>query len=311
MRKESKIIHQVPWNGIATEFKDVATAEEALATAGLNFTTTKIEVKSLGQTLHEKYAMWRTDKLANPKGYLGMVGKGYHPIQNVDAMSFFDNIVAKDEAIYHSAGLIGNGERVWLLAKLPGRMKINNKDLIDKYVLIINSHNGLSSLLVKFTTVRLVCNNSLNIAINDKSQREVRIKHRSSADEKIKNAHKIMGIAQDAFHSWETKIKKLAKINISGKELHKYFDKVLDIQKSKKISTKLIHRKELLDKLFKEGAGADISGGTVWGALNAVTEYNDHFKNYKNGKNVHGIWFGSGDRMKIRAERVAEEMFLQ
>lgn len=237
----------------------------------------------------------------NSNGILGIVGKNYKVIQNTHAMSFFDEIVSKDEAIYHTAGALGKGERIWLLAKLPESMRINNEDIIDRYILLSNSHDGTSSFIAKFTTVRVVCNNTLNVAINQK-MREVRIRHTATAEEKIQEAYKVLGIAKDTFETTKKLFEKLSDQTVTMDLVEQFYDELLGIkQGQEEISTKMQNKKDLMFDIYQNGVGQSSIVGTKYGLLNSVTLYTDHYKNYKNNDKVKGMWFGSGEQMKNKA----------
>ena len=160
-------VGEKPWHGEGTKLENVATSAEAIEAAGLDW---KVEKRGLyfaqtdgtTQLIPGKYATVRTDNQVA----LGIVGKVYTPLQNKEAFSFFDSIVGVKEAMYHTAGSLGKGERVWILAKLPGYIKVTEDDVVEKYLLLANSHDGSSAVEMLFTPVRVVCQNTLNLAIS-------------------------------------------------------------------------------------------------------------------------------------------------
>ncbi|HEY9340845.1 MAG TPA: DUF932 domain-containing protein [Hanamia sp.] len=124
---------------------------------------------------------------------LGVVGKDYEVVQNIDAFSFFDAIVGGDGIFYETAGALGKGERIFITAKLPDYIKVGNDDLIEQYLFLTTSHDGSGSITAAFTPVRIVCNNTLNAALCKKSN-AIKIRHTANAKERLEEAHKLMGI---------------------------------------------------------------------------------------------------------------------
>ena len=98
---------------------------------------------------------------------LAIVSKEYEPLQNVDAFTFFEPFIDNGWAEFHTAGALGNGERVWALARLSEHMVIHGDDPIDRFLLLSNSHDGSSAVTVRFTPVRVVCQNTLSLAQAD------------------------------------------------------------------------------------------------------------------------------------------------
>src|SRR5215218_9566663 len=170
-------VKEKAWHGLGTIVQDYPTSAEALQFAGLDYHVEKrrlftfdnqnifdnsdtqkasIEVPNYSATV-------RTDN----DTVLGVVGKDYHVVQNVDAFSFFDAIVGGDGIQYETAGALGKGERIFITAKLPDYIKVGNNDLIEQYLFLTTSHNGYGSITAAFTPVRIVCNNTLNAAFRN------------------------------------------------------------------------------------------------------------------------------------------------
>ncbi len=149
------------WHNLGTELNHPATAKEAIQMAGLDYTVVK---KSLGLKTglkQEAYATLRTDT----GDILGVANESYEPIQNIDAFTFFDTLVAEDKAIYETAGILGKGECVWILAKLPGYIKVHGNDIVNKYILLTNHHDSSAHVRLKIIPIRVICNNSLTAAL--------------------------------------------------------------------------------------------------------------------------------------------------
>lgn len=296
-----------PWHGNGTSVSEALNASEALKTAKLDFTVEKRDI-FLKDNVHilGKYATVRTDE----NRVLGIVGKRYRVIQNSDMLSFFDPLIEKSEAIYHTAGVLGHGERIWLLAKLPDSMRIGNDDIIDKYILLTNSHDGSGSALVKITNVRVVCENTLNFSITD-AGKMFRISHTSSYQEKLDKAYQILGIAQNYFKTVEQTINKLSIQEMTDKQLLEYVNSVLDIKSEEEISKQTKDRREKILELYETGKGSELAKGTLWGGLNAVTEYVDHHMKTRDNKYIDNVWFGTGNSLKNKAYNILTNVINQ
>src|SRR3989339_2218652 len=124
---------QKPWHGLGTKLHDPATAQDAIIYAGLDWECKKVSLYlENGLCIPDAFATVRMnspfDDIAR-ENILGVVGERYHPLQNKDAFAFFDAIVGEGQAIYHTAGVLGKGERIWLLAKLPDVIRVAGDDI--------------------------------------------------------------------------------------------------------------------------------------------------------------------------------------
>ena len=155
------------WQEVGVKLPKLMTSSEAMEHAGLDYKVEKRPLYTLGERnrlipVEHSFATVRTDTSLP----LGIVGDRYTVLQNTSAFEFFDTLVGKGEAIYETAGVLGRGERIWLLAKLPGYIKIR-KDIINKYLLLTNTHDGSSTVIACMTPIRVVCQNTLNVALRE------------------------------------------------------------------------------------------------------------------------------------------------
>ena len=148
------------------------------------------------------------------------VGKDYTPLQNRDAFRFFDPIVGQDAAIYHTAGALGQGERVWILAKLPSHIRVAGDDISEKYLLLSNSHDGKSSVQIRFTPVRVVCQNTLTIALSDGLA--CRVAHHADVHARLKQVHQMLGIIQNRFDDMEQSFQQMSRVKLDSNRLTEY-----------------------------------------------------------------------------------------
>lgn len=300
-------VGDVPWHKLGTKLDQPATAQEAIEAANLGFTVEKIPLKTqaLDLPVESHFATVRADT----NEVLGVVGSRYVPIQNEEAFTTFDALVGEGEAIYHTAGALGKGERIWLLAKLPDYIRVKGNDLVEKFLLLTNSHDGSSVVRVKLTPVRVVCENTLSLALSGAEQ-EVRIRHTAHASERMKEAHEILGLTNKLYEELDHIFNQMSSIRIDGRVLTDYVRKVFPDPPTNGHPHRKNPIREKVFELAHVGKGADIAQGTLWGAYNAVTEYVDYYRQVAadDSSRLRSIWFGSGERIKKQAFKLALDM---
>jgi phage/plasmid-like protein (TIGR03299 family) len=298
----------VPWHKLGKRLDEPATAEEAIEAAGLDFDVelkpVKTTVKRKVKTVPKTYASIRSDT----GDILGVVGSRYQPIQNREAFSFFDALVGSDEAMYHTAGVIGKGERIWILAKLPDYIKVGRQDIVDKYLLLSNSHDGSTVVRAKLTPIRVVCNNTLLVAMSG-SEQEVRIRHTVNAAAKLEEAHKLLGLTNILYSQLDGIFNTMALKRVTDKQLIEYVRTLVPENPKAKYQTRNENIRTTILDLHESGEGAELSRGTAWGIYNAAVEYVDHVQNSRNpARQLKSIWFGSGEKFKLKAFRIAQDL---
>lgn len=301
----------VPWHQLGRHLNKPATAAEAMEAARLDYTVVKRPMKAIinGRQYSDvpnSFATVRSDT----NQVLGVVGARYEPVQNREAFNFFDPLVDRDEAIYHTAGVLGRGEKIWLLAKLPDYIKVGpKKDPVEKFVLLYNSHDGSSHIRVKMTPIRVVCKNTLTAALSG-TESEVRIKHTQSAQDKLQEAHQILSLTNQLYAQLDFIFNRMALRKVTGSQLVEYVKTLIPDNPQAENNTRTENMRKHIISLHDEVKDASIHRGNLFGAYNAVTEFVDHYGTQKDAsKQLRSIWFGgSGEQLKRKAYQLAESM---
>lgn len=309
-------VKQKAWHGLGQIVEEYPTSKEALQFAGLDYEVIKRELftSSMAMTVGNEgeliagmdipvpnyYATMRTDNNA----VLGVVGRDYSIVQNRDAFSFFDAIVGGDGMQYETAGALGNGERIFITAKLPGYIKVGHDDYIEKYLFLTTSHDGSGSITAAFTPVRIVCQNTLGAALRNSSN-TIKIRHTANAEERLKVAHKVMGISNGMADELDGIFNQWAKVRITDKDVMKLIQQAMapsrEVLKSLKTGEELSTVfKNICDNAFMYAMASptqqtETTKGTLFGAFNAITGYFQNVKEYKDDEaKVKSIIGGTG-----------------
>jgi phage/plasmid-like protein (TIGR03299 family) len=313
-------VKQKVWHGLGKVVEDHPTSAEAIKYAGLNYTVEKRPLFTLDNTNFDRlnaFADGIEPKLSVPNYFatlrtdteeiLGVVGKDYQIIQNIDAFSFFDSIVGNDTGIrYETAGVLGRGERIFITAKLPDYIRVGRDDLIEQYVFLTTSHDGYGSITAAFTPIRIICQNTLNAAIRSK-QNSVKIRHTANAVERLKQAHQLMGISSSLANEMEALFNHWSKVRITDKELKKLIGiamapskEVLSSLQEEKFHHLSNHYLNIVDNVLEYALTAPsqqqiTTKGTLFGAYNAVTGYFQNVRNFGSEEHkLKSIMWGTG-----------------
>jgi phage/plasmid-like protein (TIGR03299 family) len=312
-------VGEKPWHKLGTQLKQPPSSEAAIAAAGLNWTVVKVPLYIAAQTrLHElkdRFALVREDTMGRPDcAVFGIVGLDYEPLQNSQAFDFFDPIIAQGYASYETAGALGHGERVWIQARLKRDIEIAAGDAIRRFLLLSNTHDATSSLQVKLTPVRVVCNNTLTAALAKGAS--IRIRHDQDMQARLEQAKELLGLVERGYRVLEVLFRRMASSKLNQQQAAAYFAQVFPDPASAnpKARKQAATRRQWAMHFFHEGQGnrEPPVRDTLWAAYNGVTELIDHGKPNAltpdfTSRRLHSIWFGAGAAMKQRALRVAEE----
>jgi phage/plasmid-like protein (TIGR03299 family) len=200
-----------------------------------------------------------------------------------------------------TAGALSYGRRVWALAKVSDGADIVEGDTVRPYVLLGTSYDGTMATIAKFTSVRVVCNNTITAAVNN-SESQIRVLHseRFNADD----VRLQLGIVANQWERFLVQSRKLAGEKMTAEQCDAFVTELLKPYHTGKIDIKDSRAFKRIIELFNGRAiGSDIQGvaGTRWAALNAVTDVVDHERGRSDNTRIESAWFGTGAILKNRA----------
>lgn len=318
------------WHRKGTVLPDRFTADEAIKYANMGYIVDKAKLQAIVPDkaiigsiktlpIDDHFATVRTDT----NQVLGVVGSRYEVVQNTEAFAFFDAIVGEKKAIYESAGVLGNGEIIFLTAKLPTNIVLPGDDIIDKYLVFTKGHDGTTPITALFTPTRVVCANTLAVALGNGSHKVV-IRHTKSAQARINEAAKLMGLVNKAADNTADVIQAMVKVTINDEQLADYISLVFLTEEERKrlaltgdhrtaeISTRTIGVMQDIYNFAFDGVGQDMvaTKGTLFGAYSAVTGYLFNRKTYKNDdvRLQNLIFEGTDYKLNSKAFAIAQTL---
>ncbi len=293
------------------------TTTEALWASGLDF---KIEKCPLRTTIkdsdNDSHIVKIKDRVAlvrsDTKEPLGIVSPKYRIFQNTEAFSFIDSIINKDEAVIDNCGMIGVGEKIWIQLKLPQSFKVTDTDVIDNYFLLYNSHDGSSSIRMRFTPVRVLCKNMLRGIMSNKVDKQFQVRHTVHSEAKLEAAAQVLGLVKENTQRTQEVYNRMADSKINTDEVNDYLMKLYPPGTRSEMRSQNIRTK--IYELYLNGKGNN--GKTLWDLYNGTTEFISHNRIIRNlTEDVKQVqrarWeacaFGSGYELNAKAFDLAME----
>src|SRR5215471_13536914 len=335
------VVGEPAWHGKGKVLTHCLTAAQAIVEAEQDFEVEKWPLSASKPS--GAYAIgadgWYATVRTDVEQVLGIVSGQYKVFQNREAFSFMDEVVQQGAAMWETAGCLDGGKRVWMLAKIPKEVKVTNSDVVNTYALLAMGHDGGMAVHVLPTTTRVVCQNTLNIALGAASSKLV-IRHTQSLKGKIALARQHLGVVHQKVDEFEHQAQVLHAVSMKETQVAGYVEQffptkvkpdftdgkalletiVANKQQSSDVMRDLLaaHYAET-ERIAKRNAGileqvlanheGDPARGTAWGAFNAVSEYADHQKKYQSADSrLSSVWFGAGNDLKQEAYSAALAM---
>jgi phage/plasmid-like protein (TIGR03299 family) len=300
---EMAFVGETPWHDLGNKLEDGADMETWRKAAGMDWTIQTSPVQFVSPADYNIFkgqnVLYRSD---NNKA-LSIVSDRYKPVQPVEVLEFFDSLVKEAGFKLHTAGTLRGGKRLWALAETGKFGEVCKDDAVGGFLLLSTSCDRSLATTARFTSIRVVCNNTLTMATNN-NKSVVSVPHSTVFDhEKVKLE---LGKVTEAFGSFMDMAKVLQNQQLNAQKASEFIKAlVAPISQVQREDYDLNHNRTViaLSELFEGGAkGSEMVGHTKWAMLNAVTEYYDHhIPNRSNDTRLNNAWFGSGDRIKNKA----------
>ena len=285
------------WHGLASVLFDAdahITTAEMLKSAHLdnwNVSLEKVTVPSGYRTISDAFMVTRTNPFDGGTDVLAMVGDRYKVYQNEELFAFGDNLT-DGGAEWESAGSIKNGRQVFGSLVVPREFVLDAQGANDKtrtYLLVTTSHDGSAAIQACITPVRVVCQNTLNMALHGAKQ-QFKVRHTQRAEGRVAEAQRVLGLTNSYMDEFEVMAKQLFETSITDAEFDKIIATAYPIADDATAGAKTMHSNkiDLIKAIYLNSPTCETIKGTAWGALNALTERIDWFRNPRGGS-IEGV----------------------
>jgi len=304
-------VGMTPWHQLGNQLSRGQPLDVWAKQAGMDWSICETPVRyladqagSLGaiHTVEDQKVLYRSDT----KTALSVVGGRYQVVQPHTVLEFYRDLTEVSGFELETAGVLKGGRKFWALARTGKTAALKGKDVVNGYILLATSCDGTLATVATPTTIRVVCNNTLSVALQGATQ-AVKVPHSTAFDAQAVKQR--LGIAVSQWDAFMSRMKTLSERKVKEKESLDYFLQVLcqgaeaatqpgHVQASER-ALKTVHA------LYEgQGKGAELASakGTAWGLLNAVTEYVDHGRRARSvDHRLDSAWFGQGAILKQRA----------
>lgn len=264
-------VREPAWHGLGTVIGDYVRSEDAIIAAGLDWEVFqgKAAINLDGKYVDTNYML---NYRSSDNAILGVVTEQYKIVQNKEAFAFTDALIDTGEVVYETAGSLSGGKQVWMLAKMPERSILGDAHV--PYLLFNNSHDGYGAVRVTMTNTRVVCQNTLNIALNN-APRIWTCAHKGDMQNKLHEAQQTLKAANNYMKEFEKEAERLAMKKISREEVRKIMDILFPINEeevSKRKLNNLIYLRQNFEVALNR---PDIENfkNTAFGILNAASDF--------------------------------------
>jgi phage/plasmid-like protein (TIGR03299 family) len=301
---------ETPWHGLGVPVTNDLTPAQMMEKAGVDWTVHECEsfVEFNGDRIPtgQKALVRSTDSKV-----LTNVGENWNPVQNEQAFEFFSEYVFAGDMEMHTAGSLKDGQMVWALAKVKDSFDLFGGDTVESYLLFSNPHQYGKSIDVRFTPIRVVCNNTLSLSLSMQAERQVKVGHRVEFNPgEVKEA---LGIASEKLATYREMAEYLGSKKFSMDKLIEYYNTVYPRTSDKRVQDKKLsvetlsrNAKQCLDVLETQ-PGAEFAEGSWWQAYNSVTFVTDHIQGRNADNRLYSSWFGGNQARKKNALETAIE----
>ena len=272
-------VREKPWHGLGIQVAEAPTSEDALKYAGLDWSVRQENIFDASGAIIPGYKANIRDR---DNSVLGVVGDRYRVVQNRDAFKFTDNLIGGDVR-YETAGSLRGGRQIWLLAKMPNRVVAG--DEVEPYLCFTSTHDGTSGVKVCMTPIRVVCNNTLNLALAS-AKRTWSMRHTENISGRLEEAKDCLFRASEYMDALSGYAEDAANTLLSIDDVRGILDELFPLSDNASDREKA-NVKKCKDEFMVCYFAPDIYKfrGTAWGAINAMSDLITHSMPHRNTKN--------------------------
>lgn len=271
---------ETPWHRIGTVTTEAVSSKQALKLAGLDWTVSTRPVVTFDRANEtEGNFIDIPDTFATVRDsddtVLGVVGDRYQVVQNRQCFDFLDTVVDDSEATYETAGSLNNGRVVWMMLNLGKEIKVDD-DVTVPYLLMVNSHDGSTSVRGLPTPIRVVCQNTLRLALSSTAYKGFSFRHTQNVDGRIAQARTLLNLSYEYVDGFQEEMEKLLDTTVTDDMFYDVLENLMPLPMAKENNASQVSRvnqqRASIEKLWYEPEFAN-QQGTAWSLLNAVSNY--------------------------------------
>lgn len=314
---------QLPWHGLGTKVADDLTPMQMCEAAQLDWKVRKcpIAIDFNADGNYRKVEGTRDQALVREtdRKLMDVVSREWKPTQNEEAFAFFNEFCESGKMKMHTAGSIRGGRMVWALAKLEEAFELDGGDKTEGYLLFSNPHEFGQSITVQFTPIRVVCNNTLTLALQSEAKHRVAINHRKGYNEQ--EVKEMLGISADVMRRYKEAAEHLSSKRYTPEDAETFMRRIFPLTADEKKrsayeeETRYANGKKPLSRNAKDALGiietqpgAEFFPESYWNLFNAVTFMTDHVIGRGVDTRIASAWYGTNRTKKVKALELAQEM---
>jgi phage/plasmid-like protein (TIGR03299 family) len=306
-KAEMAFVGETPWHGLGQQLEEDASIGAWQDAAGMDWVIKSSPVQYTSADANLQHGFFKTFEGQNVlyrsdnNMPLAVVSDRYKPVQPREVLEFFRDLVAENGFKIHTAGTLRGGKRMWALAETGKFGEVCKDDGVGGFLLLSTSCDRTLATTARFTTVRVVCNNTLTVAVNDDAHK-VSFSHIQHFNHEVVKAK--LCSAVESFGAFMDMAKVLQKQKLNVASANQFVAQLVAPMSQVKEGDITENRayKKIMALFEGEARGQELVGHSKWGMLNAVTEYVDHYNPSRNqDARLDSAWFGNGDRLKTRA----------
>jgi phage/plasmid-like protein (TIGR03299 family) len=311
-KKSMAFVGQTPWRGLGQKLTENAPLEIWRSEAGLNWSILESDINYQtrdGQnlTIPDQRALYRSDTSES----LSIVSDRYQIVQPADVLEFFRDLTEQYGFILDTAGSLKGGRKFWALARTGMDLTLKGGDKIGNYLLLATSCDGSMATTGTFTSVRVVCQNTLSAALSH-ANNAVKVRHNTKFNaDQVKDS---LGIVRTAWDEFGDIIELMSDVPVTPKQSAEVIYNLFKTPGAESINDESTRTKNIIRDVWRSvktspGANLPSADGKAWGLLNGITHYIDHEQNSRSTDNrLNNAWFGKGNQIKNEAFEVITEI---